>query len=109
EHAVLPERQLVREGLLPAHLPGAGRAAPLRARARRAAPDGEVPPVSAVTASSGDGLADCRPVDNSGYPGETHRSGICRKLLSWSESNWLSRCEERCGGRGDRRVRPGRG
>ena len=45
EHGVLPERQLVRGGLLPAHLPGAWRAAALRAGARRAAPDGQVPPV----------------------------------------------------------------
>ena len=40
EHAVLTERQLVRGGLLPADLPGAGRAAPLQAGAGRAAPDG---------------------------------------------------------------------
>ena len=48
EHAVLPERQLVRGGLLPADLPGARRQTALRAGARRAAPDGQVPPVGHV-------------------------------------------------------------
>ena len=45
EHAVLPERQLVRGDLLPADLPGAGRETALRAGAGRAAPGGQVPQV----------------------------------------------------------------
>ena len=45
EHAVLPERQLVRGDRLPADLPGTGRETALRAGTRRAAPDEQVPPV----------------------------------------------------------------
>lgn len=45
EHAVLPERQLVRDDLVPADLPRAGRTTPLRTRARRAAPDEQVPQI----------------------------------------------------------------
>jgi isopenicillin N synthase-like dioxygenase len=45
EHAVFPERQLVRGDLLPADLPRARREAALRAGAGRAAPGGQVPQV----------------------------------------------------------------
>jgi isopenicillin N synthase-like dioxygenase len=39
-------------GLLPAHLPGTWREAPLRTGARRAAPDGQVPPVGQLVAGA---------------------------------------------------------